>query len=94
MKPVALCNENDARVLVHPSIRRFPSCVTFSPFHQIPIWLDFVIFAAVMLAGLEIGYRLGIRRGAARIDSEHRTARKLLFQGPADGTPAAGVGGG
>jgi len=42
----------------------------FSIYHQIPLWLDFVIFLAVLLAALELGYQIGIRRRDARKEDE------------------------
>ena len=42
----------------------------FSIYHQIPLWLDFVIFLAVLLAALELGYRIGIRRQEAWKEDE------------------------
>ena len=42
----------------------------FSTYHQIPLWLDFVIFLAVLLAALELGYRIGIRRKEAWKEDE------------------------
>jgi len=36
--------------------------MNFSIYHQIPLWLDFVIFLAVLLAALELGYRIGTWR--------------------------------
>jgi hypothetical protein len=43
--------------------------VTFSLFHQIPIWLDFVIFARVILVGFAIGLQVGLRRHHAEGDT-------------------------
>ncbi|MCS7470014.1 hypothetical protein NZK35_25480 [Stieleria sp. ICT_E10.1] len=36
--------------------------MSFSFDHQIPLWLDFAIFIAVLLISLELGYRIGLRR--------------------------------
>ncbi|MCH7228539.1 hypothetical protein [Haloferula sp. A504] len=36
--------------------------MSFSIFHLVPLWLDFVIFLAVLLVALEVGYRIGVRR--------------------------------
>jgi len=44
--------------------------MNFSIFHQIPLWLDFVIFLVVLLAALELGYRIGILRQKAWKDDE------------------------
>jgi hypothetical protein len=52
--------------------------VNFSLFHQIPIWLDFVIFAAVILVGLEIGYRLGLRRCVSQGDAGSEFGQLIL----------------
>ena len=42
----------------------------FSIYHQIPLWLDFVISLAALLAALELGYRIGIRRRDAWKEDE------------------------
>ena len=34
--------------------------MNFSIFHQMPLWLDFVIFITVLLTSLEAGFRVGV----------------------------------
>ena len=44
--------------------------MNFSLYHQLPLWLDFVVFLAVLLAALELGFRIGIRRKEAWKEDE------------------------
>jgi hypothetical protein len=50
----------------------------FSIFHQIPLWLDFVVFLAVLLVALEVGFRIGLVRQNAWKDDEEAGGRISL----------------
>lgn len=52
--------------------------MNFSFYHQIPLWLDFAIFLAVLLASLELGYRIGLRRKEAWTENEEAGGKLSL----------------
>ena len=52
--------------------------MNFSFYHQIPLWLDFAIFLAVLLTSLELGYRIGLRRKEAWTEIEEAGGKLSL----------------
>ena len=52
--------------------------MNFSFYHQIPLWLDFAIFLAVLLISLELGYRIGLRRKDAWTEIEEAGGKLSL----------------
>ena len=54
--------------------------MNFSLYHQIPLWLDYAIFLAVLLTSLELGYRIGLRRKEAWTEIEEAGDRHSGFR--------------
>lgn len=52
--------------------------MNFSFYHQIPLWLDFAIFLAVLLTSLELGFRIGLRRKKAWTEIEEAGGKLSL----------------
>lgn len=42
--------------------------------YEMPLWLDGVLFLSLLLAAMEVGFRLGLRRHRAGVDAERETA--------------------